>query len=156
MDADLTNAILLQAYQGTISGLTTKVNWETAEAFCRNFRQGHLVSVSSSEENSFIDFQVQPNFQTGYYYWIGLRQDEYDHSKWVWSDGSPVTSTWFHTSLNHETAGVVDCVAIESMSGRWVTQSCQQGWGWMCEIPKGAYYEGEAIQEFPMASAINS
>ena len=58
------------------------------------------------------------------------------------------TGTNWHSTENHQT-DQPDCVAIEVYFGKWIPQSCQQAWGWICEIPRGTYTTGELIQNFP-------
>ncbi|OWA52274.1 hypothetical protein BV898_16732 [Hypsibius exemplaris] len=50
--------------------------------------------------------------------------------------------------ISHETDRP-DCVAMEVFNGKWIPQNCLQSWGWVCEIDKGVYPEGQLIEEFP-------
>jgi Lectin C-type domain len=87
--------------------------------------------------------------------WIGLRQNG-AQNKWEWADGRPLTNlNFWHTGGENHATDQPDCVAVEVLGGKWIPQSCQQAWGWVCEIPKGLYTEGELIENFPAAVESN-
>jgi Ca2+-binding RTX toxin-like protein len=72
-------------------GLTTgPVTWDGAEWQSANIWKGHLVTINSQAEQSFIE----RNFLGGtkIIYWIGLN-DAAKEGTYVWSSGEPVTYT---------------------------------------------------------------
>ncbi|XP_055345942.1 macrophage mannose receptor 1-like [Paramacrobiotus metropolitanus] len=128
-----------------------KTTWREAEDFCSRFRGGHLASISTKEENDFIKTEVQKSAFTGHYqYWIGLwdRQPQGNHFAWGWTDGSRYSYSGFQME-NHDDDTGANCAAVDAENGNWISQSCNNGWGWVCEIPKGNYYEAELVNQFP-------
>jgi Lectin C-type domain len=126
------------------------VTWQQAEDFCRRFRNGHLATIETLDEQNFVT-SILPS-DSDLQSWIGLRQNG-AQNKWEWADGRPLTSTfnfWYSDKENHET-DQPDCVAVDVLRGRWIPQSCQQAWGWVCEIPKGVYTADQLIENFPAA-----
>jgi hypothetical protein len=106
----------------TITGFTNQQNynghsyyrstgsafWLTAKAACENMG-GHLVTVTSAAENSFI-FNLWPSG------WIGLT-DEVTEGQWRWVTGEPYSySSWNPGEPNN--AGNEDYVQFVG-SGRW-------------------------------------
>ncbi|XP_055345944.1 macrophage mannose receptor 1-like [Paramacrobiotus metropolitanus] len=157
-----TNADMPSCYKGYVSPYSAtsgaKVNWYQAEEFCRRFRGGHLVSIDTEEENRFIEYTVLSygqGFSSAHQYWIGMKENENNEYRWEWSDGSPITGEYWHQSEQHHSADVVDCAAINWSNGKWVKQTCQVANGYVCEIPKDAYYENELINVFPTAVPLN-
>ncbi|CAJ0601615.1 unnamed protein product [Cylicocyclus nassatus] len=73
--------------------------WETfldAENICKTFK-GHLTSIHSFEENSFVAELAKSGFPISDYpqaTWIGLARADYLNSnwtaKWIWTDGTKV------------------------------------------------------------------
>ncbi|XP_055351238.1 uncharacterized protein LOC129597631 [Paramacrobiotus metropolitanus] len=127
-----------------------KLTWQEAEDFCIGYR-GHLASIDSLNEQNVISFMLpytswQANQQRENF-WIGLKEKD---QSWAWSDGSVYgTNTFFNSMLDHSTTDVVDCVAMEAYTGSWIKQNCQLSWGWVCEVPKGFYTEGEELPTLP-------
>ncbi|XP_055345940.1 macrophage mannose receptor 1-like [Paramacrobiotus metropolitanus] len=138
------------------SGTMNKAHWDDAEAFCGGFRNGHLASIDSQAEQTAVQ-QSLPLKMSDYSYWIGLRERSVGITgpRWGWSDGTPYTLDFFHMEINHEAADVQDCAAMDSVSGRWIRQSCSMSWGWVCEVPKGAYMPDEPIPALPTALPTN-
>ena len=109
---------------------------------------GDLATISSQAIQNYFVQTVAYSFDKTDQVWVGLRQTG-DQNRWEWVDGSPVTGTNFwHATEDHQT-DQPDCVAMEVYYGKWIRQSCQQAWGWICEIPRGTYTAGELVQEFP-------
>jgi hypothetical protein len=97
----------------------------------------------------FLTFQLLNSYERNLQAWIGLRQNPDQGNKWQWIDGKPlVYERWETDGQNHET-NQPDCVAMEIFLGDWIPQNCQQAWGWICELPKGVYTEGQLIEDFP-------
>ncbi|OQV13092.1 C-type mannose receptor 2 [Hypsibius exemplaris] len=117
-----------------------KLSWREAEDTCIGFR-GHLASIEGPAEAAEILAQL-PNKLNGYAYWIGL--SEASEGVWKWSDGRPYGVSG-QVPDGHGSTFLLDCVAMDAQSGLWIQQNCNLGWGWVCEVPKGFYHEGDEI-----------
>ncbi|VDL62087.1 unnamed protein product [Hymenolepis diminuta] len=101
---------------------TTLLNWHDAELFCTR-EYGHLVSIDSEVEDSFIRSLIPSNL-TGKP-WIGLKvfYDWYG-STMQWSDGTPVTfSKYFSYGISPANAG---CAKLDVFHGEkvWIPDDC--------------------------------
>ncbi|XP_055347013.1 macrophage mannose receptor 1-like isoform X2 [Paramacrobiotus metropolitanus] len=132
-----------RTYQGYAQGSVRKISWQEAEDFCRRFRNGHLASINSGEEQALIYRIVN-----GDPMWIGLHQNPAVQNRWEWSDGKPLTVSHFHPTTDHSTTYTPNC-AVTNIAGKWIPQSCLLAAGWICEIPKGAYFDGQLIEQYP-------
>ena len=86
------------------------VRWQEGEDYAVSIG-GHLVSINSSEEESFL----KSNFARG---WIGLT-DEGSEGNWRWTDGSPVTYTNWGSGQPDNTRGIQHYGQVWDGSGRW-------------------------------------
>ena len=129
-----------------------KLTWQEAENACTDYG-GHLASISSQSENTYIQSKVLPSRSTNYDYWIGLSEDG---ATWKWSDETPfLGNTFFDSTIDHGSAEVQDCVGMSSLTGNWIKQNCEMAWGWVCEIRKGVYMEGQEAPLLPSPTQTN-
>lgn len=67
------------------------MTWEEAKKYCEKLG-GHLVTITSEEEQEFVKEYIVPGKKN--YYWMGAKRDEsYHFSKWV--TGESITYTHF-------------------------------------------------------------
>ncbi|OWA50804.1 putative C-type mannose receptor 2, partial [Hypsibius exemplaris] len=130
--------------------------WRDAETFCVALG-GHLASVRmDSEEDAVLRAMSGASSENNYEYWIGLNESPRPGSlipRWEWADGTPFgTTDNFHPTFDHSTDGILnyDCVVIEAMEGYWIKQSCHLVTGWICEVPKGMYTQGQDISDLEL------
>ncbi|MHA2332492.1 MAG: lectin-like protein [Candidatus Hodarchaeales archaeon] len=115
-----------QVYNGhTYELFTTTKTWEQAKAECEA-RGGYLVTITSSEENVFVN-----NLVGTHRAWIGLTDNETE-GDWKWITGEPVTYTnWASVEPNDSPPGE-DHVEMYS-SGEWNDLSGDQLVYYVCE-----------------------
>ncbi|OQV11953.1 Macrophage mannose receptor 1 [Hypsibius exemplaris] len=133
---------------GASSGLPSpsipKLTWQEAENSCSDFK-GHLASITSQEEQNHLRSILGWRPQH-YSYWIGLYEDG---TSWKWSDDTPFLGVqFFDSSSNSSSEHAHDCVGI-NYNGNWLAQNCLLTWGWICEVPKGVYLDGQDIPTLP-------
>ncbi|OQV11956.1 C-type mannose receptor 2 [Hypsibius exemplaris] len=134
------------------SNSVPKLTWREAENACADF-SGHLASISSKAEQDHVNsiLRIRPQH---YNYWIGLYEDG---TSWKWSDGTPFLGTnFFNPTIDSSSEQAHDCVGIYTTDGTWLKQNCEVTWGWVCEIPKGFYLEGQQIPTLPTPAAANA
>jgi hypothetical protein len=66
--------------------ITTQMTWQEARDYCLSLG-GHLVSITSAEENDFVDILAE-----SYFVWIGFC-DEETEGTWEWITGEDNTYT---------------------------------------------------------------
>ena len=82
------------------------MNWTRAKAYCESLG-GHLVSINSKEEQTFLTSIIRNNETSGGYI-IGLYYD-YNDDIWKWADGSLLTYTnWNRYERNGEIISMPD------------------------------------------------
>ena len=103
-----------------------KKDWIDAESHCVGWG-GHLASISSLNEQIFIDRLLQNSPDNAV--WIGLN-DRQQEDRLEWTDGTSVVSSYqFWNSGEPNNGGEEDCVEITQNSGRWYFVNCAvQNW----------------------------
>ena len=104
---------------------TTKRSWLEAEADCMIYPGGHLASIHSEAETSFVTQFLTGNFWLG---GKGNRQQQQDN--WTWSDGS----TWDFAQWNsfEDYYGRMLCVISQGLG--WSGASCDAKYPYICKI----------------------
>ncbi|OQV22957.1 C-type mannose receptor 2 [Hypsibius exemplaris] len=158
-----------KAFFGSSNGVTIsegpsgasypKVSWAIAERFCNGYKTGHLASIETSQENDMVKSILLPDLTVGaegHNYWIGLREETSPTGalRWAWSDGTPVTNTFFHSAVSHA-SDVQDCAAFDSATSRWIQQNCDLSWGWVCEVQQGVYRPNDVLPAIPTVIPAN-
>ncbi|XP_078616532.1 echinoidin-like [Branchiostoma floridae x Branchiostoma japonicum] len=106
------------------------MSWHEAEALC-NMYGGHIASISSSEENTFVFHFISP-FERA---WIGLN-DVDKEGTFVWSDGTDETFTnWAPNQPDNANAGE-HCGEFynNAAPGQWNDLPCNQDRPFMCKL----------------------
>ena len=95
--------------------MQNKINWTSAEADCVS-KGGHLVSIGSPAENSFVH-----NFRGGQCntIWIGLKRKD-RKSPFEWTDGTVIWDLRWANDPTHNG----NCVKMGS-AGKWKAMDCQ-------------------------------
>ena len=87
------------------------MTWNEAKAFCEGLG-GHLVTISSKEENDFLN----STFQNGSWFWMGLKTTERGHE---WVTGEPFKYSNFVGPQQEHKLGP------KIFSGRWAADDVQ-------------------------------
>ncbi|XP_078676753.1 apolipoprotein(a)-like isoform X1 [Branchiostoma floridae x Branchiostoma belcheri] len=107
-------------------------SWQEARDDCRSQGAG-LVSVDSAAEHTWLQTQVdyyQP------WWWIGLN-DLGTETSFSWSNGNPLTVSYWIVGEPNDSSGNEDCVEMQgSYQQAWNDQSCAQLNYYICEINK--------------------
>ena len=111
----------------------TKKKWDDAETDCV-IRGGHLVSITSNIENSFV-YNLAGN-TGGKDVWIGLNDEQVENS-FVWSDGTTCLYRQWHDDQPNG-GNSRDCTKMKKANGRWDDKKCSDmntKYYYVCETP---------------------
>jgi hypothetical protein len=92
--------------------LAGPAGWHAARDDCVA-RGGHLVTISSAEENDFVWGLAPPDSR-----WIGL-SDEVSEGTWVWVTGGPLAYTNWEANQPDNSIGIEHYVHLWPDAGRW-------------------------------------
>uniref|UniRef100_A0A3B3BHJ3 C-type lectin domain-containing protein n=1 Tax=Oryzias melastigma TaxID=30732 RepID=A0A3B3BHJ3_ORYME len=102
-------------------------NWQDAEDHCSR-QQGHLASIHSQEELSFLTGEKHHHHEweqspTGISLWMG-GHDSVTEGGWEWTDGSPFRYIRWNAGNPDDYYGE-DCLSILINNGYWNDDNCQ-------------------------------
>ncbi|MHA2296059.1 MAG: lectin-like protein [Candidatus Hodarchaeales archaeon] len=112
---------------------TDSKTWTDAKADCEA-RGGHLVTISSNEENDFVSGLTEPDTSV----WIGFT-DEENEGDWRWITGEPVTYTNWDSSEPNDAPPGEDHAELYS-SGKWNDLPGDYGGYYVCEWDKSVIF----------------
>ncbi|XP_012788992.1 lithostathine-like [Sorex araneus] len=99
----------------------TPTTWMDAELTCQKQRSGHLVSVLSGSEASFVTSMINSNFNNYKYIWIGLHDPtegcQLNGGGWNWSSNDALNyHAWEETPTLNSNAF---CGTVSQNSVQW-------------------------------------
>lgn len=115
----------------------TSLSWLAAQLNCSKYNS-HLVTVSTQRENSFLIREFVTRQQSSRHFWIGLQRVPFDHSVWVWVDGSPLTfSDWYPGQPDNyrqeEFCGEMYVLQVRYGVVKWNDLNCSRASSFICE-----------------------
>ena len=131
--------VLTPDYETTYNGHVYKLfnkalPWREAYKFCEQ-QDGHLVTVNSENEQSFLYSLINEN-STSSYLWLGAT-DSYEEGKWKWITGdSIVYRNWADNEPNN--SNDEDYMVLYKNSGKWndgndIYYSDTKAYSFICE-----------------------
>ncbi|KAK2491550.1 hypothetical protein MC885_017652 [Smutsia gigantea] len=112
-----------------------KRTWTEAEAFCEEFG-AHLASFAHIEEENFVNELLRSKFNRTEerQFWIGFnKRNPLNAGSWVWSDGTPVVSSFLDNTYFEEDAR--NC-AVYKANKMLLPSHCGSKHEWICKIPR--------------------
>ena len=116
--------------------------WDAAQALCVSAYGGHLVTITSQAEFSFVYNNVMPGSWDAYSTaprWIGLN-DKAVEGTFVWVTGEPVLVTAWESGEPNNSGGNEDCVEMKWSGGGWNDLDCSKTRPFICEIEPEVLY----------------
>lgn len=108
----------------------TKRTWQVADDECKR-NGGYLTSVANAYEMGFLASQYK---DVSNELWIGLSDEKY-HGRYVWSDGTTTSFTYWGPGKPELTDG--SCVYMSKMAnGYWADSKCDASYGSICKITR--------------------
>ena len=106
--------------------------WTEAEAVCQGQTwkgyPGHLASIHSEEENTFVASLATERF------WLGGNELQKE-GDWKWSDGSAFI---YHNWYPSNTSGNENCMELHNLSEKkWNDIKCDHKFMFVCKFTKG-------------------
>ncbi|XP_060721458.1 CD209 antigen-like protein C isoform X2 [Tachysurus vachellii] len=110
--------------------ITKRTSWNNAREECRS-KGADLVIINSREEQVYISKMFTGEA------WIGLH-DTVQEGKWMWVDGTEVTTEFWWTGEPNDYDGKEDCAATGSKFAKaelttWADYSCETDLHAICE-----------------------
>ena len=94
---------------------TNAVDWQTAKRFCEQ-KGGHLVAITSAEENNIIKSNVKD--LSNERYWLGLTDIDLQ-SKWKWITGESLSYKNWSSGEPNDFAGIESYAELVTTNGEW-------------------------------------
>ncbi|GAA6085377.1 hepatic lectin-like isoform X2, partial [Tachysurus ichikawai] len=110
--------------------ITKSMSWNKAREECIS-KGADLVIINSQEEQEYISKMVTGEA------WIGLH-DTVQEGKWMWVDGTEVTTKFWQKGQPNEYAGNEDCAVTHSNYAKgelttWADYPCETDFHAICE-----------------------
>ncbi|XP_038055115.1 alpha-N-acetylgalactosamine-specific lectin-like [Patiria miniata] len=118
----------------------TAKTFNAAESHCQQFTQvghGHLASVASAKENTFL-FAMWKSARTTTTggLWIGFT-DQAVEGKFIWTDGSQVSYTRWSSGQPDDWRRLEDCTHMwHDRHGQWNDNECGFKYSYMCKMSR--------------------
>jgi hypothetical protein len=110
---------------------TSGLAWTDAEASCASFGY-HLLTIDDRAENIWND-NTADAYSTGKW-WMGLN-DIASEGTWVWSDGTPLSYTNWHSGEPNDGGGNEDCGQLNRFTDEtWNDEPCSSAFAYICEL----------------------
>uniref|UniRef100_A0A3Q3M1C0 C-type lectin domain-containing protein n=1 Tax=Mastacembelus armatus TaxID=205130 RepID=A0A3Q3M1C0_9TELE len=111
--------------------VATHMTWADAELYCVSQR-ANLVSIHSQNEQSFVKALIKNFDPAQRTTWIGL-SDIHKEGKWMWSDGSAVTFTFWNTGEPNNNKRNEHCVQTNwDINLKWNDIPCSLTYSFVC------------------------
>ncbi|XP_028618313.1 regenerating islet-derived protein 3-gamma isoform X2 [Grammomys surdaster] len=113
-------------------------NWFDADLTCQKRPSGHLVSVLSGAEASFVSSMIKSSGNSGQNVWIGLHDptlgQEPNRGGWEWSNADVMN--YFNWETNPSSSSGSYCGALSRASGflRWRENYCTSELPYVCKF----------------------
>ncbi|NLB61037.1 MAG: hypothetical protein GX802_01215 [Clostridiales bacterium] len=125
------------AANGSIYALyDNSLTWYESKAVCESMG-GHLVTITSAEEQAVIEKLLKSSENT-VYYWMGAT-DEESEGTWTWITGEPFDYSNWEVSEPNNYQGIEHYGMIYRLNGKWNDYQNQgsvyPSFGFICEIP---------------------
>ena len=110
---------------------TSGLAWTDAEASCASYGY-HLLTIDDRAENIWND-NTADAYSTGKW-WMGLN-DRASEGTWVWSDGTPLSYTNWHSGEPNDGGGNEDCGQLNRFTDEtWNDEPCTSAFAYICEL----------------------
>ncbi|WAR04183.1 MRC2-like protein [Mya arenaria] len=107
------------------------LSWLDAHSECTSLRGGHLVSIESASEQSYVAGKVQSLNSLAV--WTGAN-DRATEGGWQWIGGAPFAFfNWADGQPDGAGGNGTDCVAMFTQTGLWDDLDCSARNGFVCE-----------------------
>ncbi|XP_060044575.1 regenerating islet-derived protein 3-gamma-like [Erinaceus europaeus] len=115
----------------------TPKSWMDAHMDCQKRPSGHLVSVLSGSEASFVASLIKNTFTTSSYIWIGLHDptERPNGNGWEWSSNDVLNyRAWERNPPTSPNTGF--CASVTSSSGfkKWKDYDCDSSLPYVCKF----------------------
>ncbi|XP_029918826.1 galactose-specific lectin nattectin-like [Myripristis murdjan] len=110
--------------------VATRMTWADAELHCVS-EGANLVSLHSLDEHNFVIHLIKNFDPEQGSTWIGL-SDLHKEGRWMWSDGSKVNFTFWHSGQPDNIQGTEHCGEIHIGTIRWNDNICSTPHSFVC------------------------
>ncbi|CAH7135758.1 regenerating islet-derived protein 3-gamma [Phodopus roborovskii] len=113
-------------------------SWFDADLACQKRPAGHLASVLSGSEASFVSSMVKSSVNSGQYVWIGLHDptlgQEPNGGGWEWSNADVMN--FFNWDIPPSSASGGHCGSLSRNSGflKWKDNYCDMELPYVCKF----------------------
>ncbi|XP_049640558.1 lithostathine-like [Suncus etruscus] len=119
--------------------LMTPIAWMDASMDCQKRHLGHLVSILSKSEASFVGALIRNSFNNFYDVWIGLHDPtegrQLNGDGWEWSNGDLMNySAWEKAPLSDTNFGFCGSVTQSSGFQKWKDYNCDLKLPYICKF----------------------
>ncbi|KAL1768293.1 reproteinrating islet-derived protein 3-gamma-like [Sigmodon hispidus] len=105
---------------------------------CQKRSSGHLVSVLSGAEASFVSSMVKRSVNNGQYVWIGLRDptlgQEPNAGGWEWSNADVMNYLNWEVSPASSSRGYCGSLSQDTRYVKWISNYCDLELPYVCKF----------------------